>query len=178
MKKLIFLVLSLLGFMTMNVQAQISVGATVGLQVPTGDFADAANMGLGFTIIGKYMVKDNLALGASVGYSQFGTDKDGLNVNYSIIPITGLIEYHFGEGSLRPYVGADLGVYTLKTHIKFQGASTSDSKSNFGFAPTGGLIFGKSESLSFVVNAKYNYIMGDGNFDSWIGINFGAFFKL
>ena len=176
MKKVILVVFALVGFMTMNVQAQMAVGATVGLQVPMGDFAEGTNMGFGITVIGKYMVKDNLALGVSVGYSQFGTDVD--DVNFSIRPITGLVEYHFGTEGIRPYVGADVGVYTAKANIKSQGVNVSASESYLGFAPTGGVIFGKSESLSFMANVKYNVMLTDETSTGWIGINFGAIFQL
>jgi outer membrane protein W len=176
MKKVILVVLTLVGFMTMNVQAQMAVGGTVGLQVPVGDFAEGINMGFGITVIGKYMVKDNLALGASVGYSQFGTDIE--DVNLSIRPITGLVEYHFGTEGVRPYIGADVGVYTVKANVKSQGVNVSASESYLGFAPTGGLIFGKSESLSFVVNAKYHFVMSEGASTSWLGANFGVIFQL
>ena len=178
MNKVTLLILALFGFMTMNGQAQMSVAATVGLQVPLGDFATGRNMGLGFTIIGKYMVKDNLALGASVGFSQFSTDGVG-GVNISIMPITGLAEYHFGESSMRPYVGADLGVYTTTSSgVNGVGVNFSNSDSNFGFAPTVGLVFGKSESLTFMVNGKYNTIVGEGASSSWLGVNLGAIFQL
>ena len=176
MKKSILVVLALFGFMTMNAQAQMAVGGTVGLQVPVGDFGDEANIGFGFTIIGKYMVMDNLAVGASVGYSQFGTDFD--DINYSIRPITGLVEYHFGDASIRPYIGADVGVYTIKANVKTQGVKASVGDSFFGFAPTGGVTFGKSESLSFMINAKYNVMTTHDSPSSWLGVNFGAIFQL
>lgn len=176
MKKIILLVLALLSFMAMNAQAQMSVGATAGLQLPMGDFADGFKMGIGFNISGRYMLKDNLAVGANVGFTKFGGEVDGYSA--SIMPITGMVEYYFSEGSMRPFVGGDVGLYNYKINIDVAGFESSASETYLGFAPTGGVLIEKSESLSFIIKGKYHIVTTEGSSSSWLGVNAGVIFKL
>jgi hypothetical protein len=109
MKKIQIIAFVLLGFIAFNSQAQINVGATIGAQFPVGKFGDVFKTGFGFNAVGKYMLKENIAIGLNLGYTKFGTDYDGYSC--SMVPITGLFEYHFSFGNIEPYIGADLGIY-------------------------------------------------------------------
>jgi len=107
MKKLSALLFVLLCFFSYNVNAQIVGGATVGLQAPMGDFGDAAKLGVGINLTGKYMLKENMAVGLNLGYNRFGAEDFGfdeydIKATYSIIPITGLFEYHFTGKTVKP----------------------------------------------------------------------------
>ncbi|MBK7712184.1 MAG: outer membrane beta-barrel protein [Bacteroidales bacterium] len=186
MKKTLFLIVLFVGLIVSNVQAQLNFGATVGLQLPTGDMGDVLKTGFGLDLLGKYMVNDNLAVGVDVGWSRFGIDMSGYDLSGvdakgsgSYVPITALLEYHFGTGKVRPFLGANVGLYTAKVKVTVQGMSVSDSQTNFGFAPVGGIEYDIQDNLAFTANLKYNYILtGDDVNDAYIGINVGIIYKL
>ena len=157
-------------------QAQINVGATIGPQIPMGSFGDSFNVGFGFNAAGKYMLQENMAVGLNLGYSRFGTDSDGFSG--SMVPITGLFEYHFTSGKFKPYIGADLGLYRYGVKYEISGSTSKDSEIYFGFAPTGGVLYGLNENLSLCANLKLNYVIAEGDGVTWLGLNFGAFFKI
>ncbi len=81
--------------------------------------ADGMKTGFGFDLLGKYMLNENLAVGVDVGWARFGTEDLGLEEDVEasgsgLCPITALAEYHFGTGKVKPFVGADLGLYIFK----------------------------------------------------------------
>ncbi len=180
MRKIQILLVVVLAFLALNVNAQINIGATIGAQLPMGSFGDGYKTGFGFNAVGKYMLKENMAVGLNLGYSAFGSDVDG--VSSSMMPITGLFEYHFGSGALKPYVGADLGMYRFgyKMEMEIMGEKISESGSEMylGFAPTGGILYGMSDKLSLCANLKYNYVMSEGDAATFLGINVGIVYKI
>jgi len=185
MKKISILVFALLGFFAFNAQAQINVGATIGAQIPMGDFSNDLKTGFGINAVGKYMLNENMALGLNLGYSKFGTDIDGLSC--SMMPVTALFEYYFGDGNVKPFLGADLGLYNYNAKVEYtimgQSQSSSDSKSYLGFAPTVGILCDLNDNFSLLANLKYNYVMSkdDATGESaatWLGINVGAIFRI
>jgi hypothetical protein len=175
MKKIRLLLLALLGFIAITVQGQILGGITIGPQIPMGDLSDGFKVGFGFHVVGKYMLKENMAVGLNLGYSKFGSDYEG--VSCSFMPITGLFEYHFGTGNIKPYVGADLGLYNVGAKVKYMGISSSDSEIHLGFAPTGGVLYGLTDLLSLCGNLKYNLVFQDET-SSFLGINVGVIYKI
>ena len=174
MKKILLVAAMLLIFGI--AQAQINVGATIGVQIPTGNFGDGYKTGFGINAVGKYMLNENMAVGLNLGYSRFGTGVT--DFSSSMIPITGLFEYHFGTENIKPYIGADLGLYDYMVKIKFLGESSSDSKIFFGFAPTAGVLYGLNDNLSLCANLKYNYVTSEGDAATWLGINVGVVYKI
>jgi len=182
MKKISILIIALLGFIVFNSHAQINIGATVGVQIPTGTMADGMTTGFGFDIVGKYMLSENLAVGVDVGWARFGTEDLGLeqdvSASGSFIPLTGLIEYHFGTGKVKPFIGTDIGLYIFKVKASYMGISASTSQSYFGFAPLGGIEYDIKDNLAFTANLKYNFVLAEGDNVSYLGINVGIIFKL
>jgi hypothetical protein len=174
MKKTILIAAMLLAFVVS--QAQINVGATIGPQFPMGNFSDGFNTGFGFNVAGKYMLNENMAVGLNLGYSRFGTGETGYSG--SMIPVTGLFEYHFTGGKVEPYAGADLGLYNYGVRIKIGGVSSSDSKMYFGFAPTVGALYALNDKLSLCANLKLNCVLTPDNSATWLGLNVGAIFKI
>ena len=187
MKKTLFLIVVLVVILVPKAQAQINIGATVGLQIPTGSMGDVLKTGFGFDLLGKYMLNENVAVGLDIGWARYGIDLSGYDVpsgydvsgSGSYVPITALIEYHFGTGKVKPFLGADLGLYIAKAKVTVDGISVSESKTNFGFAPVGGIEYDIKDNLAFTANVKYNYILtGDDVNDAYFGINAGIIFKL
>jgi opacity protein-like surface antigen len=174
MKKTLLIAAMLLVFGV--TQAQIHVGATIGPQFPLGDFGDAAKAGFGLNVAGKYMLNENMAVGLNLGYTRFGTGVE--DFSYSMIPVTGLFEYHFGTGNIKPYAGADLGLYSFGVKFKIGDESSSDSKMYFGFAPTVGALYGLSDKLSLCANLKFNCVLSEGDASTWLGLNVGAIIKI
>jgi hypothetical protein len=156
MKKLSLLFLALFCFFSFSANAQFHGGATLGLQAPIGDFGDGANMGFGINLNGKYMFKENMAVGLNLGYNRFGAEIS--DVSFSMIPVTGLFEYHFGGDAIKPYVGE----------------SSSDSELYFGLSPVVGILYDLKENLKLCANIKMHNIFADGQTLSWFGINAGV----
>ena len=179
MKKVLILVFVLFGLGALNSQAQINVGATVGAQLPMGNFGDAYNTGFGFNLSGKYMLNDNMAVGLNLGYNAFGSEIEGFKS--SMMPITALFEYQFGDGPFKPYVGADLGLYIFgyKIEMTIMGQTIKESGSDmyFGFAPVAGVLYGLSDNLSLNGNLKYNFVMSEGDASTFLGINVGVVYS-
>jgi outer membrane protein W len=181
MKKVLVLIFAFLCIIVFNAQAQIDVGATIGLQIPTGSFGDGAKTGFGINLVGKYNLNSNIALGLNLGDQFFGmkdTGISGLSASASIVPITGLFEYHFGSGKVKPYLGADLGLYIVTAKAKYQGQTSSSTKTYFGFAPVGGILYGINEKLSFCANLKYTDVLSEVDSTTWLGINVGIIYKI
>jgi opacity protein-like surface antigen len=181
MRKTLILFVAFIGLIVFNTQAQINVGATVGVQIPTGSMADGMKTGFGFDLLGKYMLNDNLAVGLDVGWARFGAEDleyEDVEASGSFIPITALAEYHFGTGKVKPFAGIDLGLYIFKAKVSSQGYSVSTSDSYFGFAPLAGIEYDIKDNLAFTANLKYNYILIEEDDGSYLGINVGMIFKL
>lgn len=172
-KSLFVIVLALFA---MHSQAQIQGGVTVGAQLPMGDFGDAYNPGIGFHVQGKYLVNESIGVGLNVGYNYFGSDVE--NTSSGMLPITALLEYHFGTGDIKPYLGADVGLYNFSFKTKVLDEEISDSEMYFGFAPTGGVLYSLSDMLSLCANAKYNYVLSEDDATSWLGVNAGIIISL
>jgi len=183
MKKLSVILFVLLCFFYINANSQIVGGATIGLQAPSGDFADGVKMGFGINLTGKYFLKENMAVGLNLGYNRFGAEDYGwdeydIKATASMVPITGLFEYYFTGKSVKPYLGADLGLYRYGWKVKYEGESESDGEVYFGLAPTAGILYEISESLTFCANIKFHNVFGEGDTVSWFGINAGVIIPL
>jgi hypothetical protein len=177
MKKLSVLLFVLFCFFSYNVNAQIVGGATVGLQAPMGDFGDGAKMGVGINLVGKYMLNENMAVGSNLGYNRFGAEDVFSELGYdsfSIIPITGLFEYQFTGKSVIPYIGGDLGIYSVGS--KFEGNNVCELY--FGLGPVAGILYDISDNLTFCANIKLHNVFSDGDSTSWFGINAGVIIPL
>ena len=180
-KTLKFFFTACLLFAFISTEAQFNIGATVGVQIPTGSFGDGVKTGFGFNVLGKYILQEHLALGINLGYYGFGAKDvgvEGVKASAKAIPITALVEYIIGTSKTKPYIGADIGLFSLGAKASAQGISVSTSKSYFGLAPTAGVLVGLGDKMSLCVNGKYNSVVSEGGNTSWIGINAGLIFKL
>ncbi len=175
MKKLFFTAVIAL-MVVISANAQIKVGACLNVGMPMGDFADGSGLGVGLTAYGKYMVTDKVAVGAQIGAIRFG-EKDNNGVKTTIMPITGLVNYYFLTNKFMPYVGADLGIYSVKSEVSILNTTYSDTNSKIGLAPVIGMEYGISGNMYFDGNLKYNTIFAEGGSLSFLGINLGLVFK-
>lgn len=162
-------------FSQAEAQHPMHIGGEVGLQLPTGDFGDAANAGFGISGIFQYYLQPGLVIGGTIGYQSWGSDVDG--VSFSNIPIMALLNYYFTAQGMKPFIGVELGLNASSSEIKFFGISQSNSETNLGFSVLGGIETVLNEDLNLRVNAKYNIIFGDEN-TTFFGINAGLMYKL
>lgn len=166
--------LLLFSLFTVKADAQLAVSATIGPQVPTGDFGVVYGTGFGFTVTGRYFITDAFAIGLNLGYNHFNVT--GLSDFHSgLTPVTALLEYHLDLGRWQPYAGGDLGLYSYS--IKYKDplyGDQSDHQSYFGIAPTIGVAYEVADNFSVLANLKINDVFGDGGSLSWVGINVGA----
>ncbi|GAB4039176.1 hypothetical protein [Spirosoma jeollabukense] len=114
-------------------------------------------------------------LDVGIGVKAFGESRSfsaaGQTLEYSaaIIPITALIDYYFTEGVLRPYVGAEVGAYSVGTRIKFNGQESSKINStNAGVAPKVGLMLAVG-NLGIFAEGAYNIIFGNNDGSASVG---------
>lgn len=166
--------------------AQIKVGATAGLALPMGDFGDGWKMGFGGGVEGKYFLSDNLALGASLGYYAFSAkdvdidlkSEDASDPSFSVMPILATVDYFFANEGFKPFVGAGVGLFSMKSkvYVPFFGDVEATS-SELGVAPTVGFLYGISDKLDFNLNAKYNMIFTEGSSTTYLGVNAGVLFS-
>jgi outer membrane protein W len=178
MKK-IFLLFAFAALFSIKAQAQAQLGLHAGIGLP--DFGTPYSLGIGGGGNFKYLLNDNFALGANVSYYTFGAKSEykdaGLGA-MNLVPIHANAEYYFGDGSTKPFIGADLGVTLASNTSTFMGQEVSGSSTNFSFAPIVGVKFGLGDSVDLFGNAKYNVITGDGGSTNYVGINFGLLFNL
>jgi outer membrane protein W len=158
---------------TQKAAAQFSLGVHGSYFVPDAKGADGK---FGAGVQAKVFLGQQFAIGAgvkSIGEKSSGT---GYEFTNSIVPVTGMAEYYFSTGAIRPYLGAEAGVFfsTLKSEIL--GVTTKNTTSNFGVAPKFGLAI-PIGNLGIFAEGSYNFIFdkedasGNGsptnaNFDS------------
>jgi len=164
MKKLFILSLFVGMFQVKN-YAQISGGANLGTMISDGEAI------FGVTVNGKYELNDKLKVGANLGYFSKKTEFFGSSIRYSIMPITGLVEYKLIENKLNPYAGLDLGFYRF--------GIAGFSGTYLGLAPTTGINYEIDDKLSINGNFKFHYILSSElSSSSLININAGISYKL
>lgn len=175
MKKLCFIVASLVVFQ-MYSQAQkgdnkLMLGADVAL--PTGDFADLANVGGG--IMGKLLfgISSSDQITATTGITFHGGKSiDGipsdLKLTMRVIPILGGYRHNFNSLFIEPQVG--VGIFGATA--KYMGESDSNSDNGFAWA----VGFGYTKN-NFDTGIRYQSFEKDGSL-SLIGVHVGYTFSL
>ncbi len=86
----------------------------VGMAIPMGDIADAAEAGPSFSGAASYFLRPRLALRVEGALDMLGT-KGAIDPNFQILHVTGGIEYHLSDpmGSTTLAVDFGLGASTL-----------------------------------------------------------------
>lgn len=170
-----------------NVNAQISVSANLGLASNTEDPFYSRSQGwgsdgtLGLNLEVKYDISDALRVGASAGYYSKSNHVNNvfsygspIKISLYAMPICGLVEYSFSDGKFSPYAGANFGLYSFGARVD----GVSVSSGYFGLAPVVGANYSLSDNLAINANAKYHYVMYDGEASSLYSINVGVSFFL
>jgi hypothetical protein len=167
MKKL-FILLLLVG-MGMQAQAQLLLGAHVSRL----NNAEEGKWGGGLFI--KGLIGDRFAAGVNVkAYpQQFRSSTQVINgqeynvsVGNVVIPALATFDYRFGE-TVRPYIGADVGMYNTRTVVRYATAGfdrneSTNKKWYFGAAPKVGLEL-EVGPVGIFGQAQYNVLFGSGD---------------
>jgi opacity protein-like surface antigen len=158
----------------------MTIGAEVGVQVPTGNFGDIGGTGYGINANYSYYFQSNFSVNFSLGYYKWGTKTDfqGVDITFSDVPFLGGIQYIFKGSDFHPYIGLEIGFHFTSTNYDYVvtgfGLNKSDSDTRFGFSPIVGIIFPASKEMDIRANLKYNVIDNGNHF----GINAGIIYYL
>lgn len=139
-----------------SASAQFNVEIGISGQLPQGDFADAYDLGVGFSLEPRITISDQLDAGLYLGSLAFAggdlaaASGGGATASSSIdaaaiVPVLATGTYRIIDAKVTPYVGAGLGMYFSRTAAADAGGSTVDDTTNsdFGFAARGGLFLGR-----------------------------------
>ncbi|GAB3164289.1 outer membrane beta-barrel protein [Telluribacter humicola] len=147
-----------------NANAQLAVGVQGGVFKSTADNAKSyPGGGINF----KYFVNDNVALGVAgrIYSERLNYDFSGGPTRFvnNITPVTLTADFLLTDGFVRPYLGADAGVYFQNFRVnQNENQLIKTSASNFGLAPRGGILF---DFGRVGLNAEFAYhaIFGNQN---------------
>ncbi|MGN6491453.1 MAG: hypothetical protein ACTHLE_05605 [Agriterribacter sp.] len=177
MKRRLLFLLSATAFLILVSTTSFSQ-VQIGVHGSRLEGSGASQWGFGGNI--KFLLADKFAIGASVK----GYPKDMKTENFSmggnnykvargntIVPVTGSVDYYFGQAPIRPYLGADVGAYFTQyvfSMTQNNGSSsyynTSNKKTYFGAAPRAGLNV-ELGPVGIFGQAGYNFLFGSGDRD-------------
>ena len=158
-----------------NAHAQVGLGVSAGLSMPTGDFGKTVKSGYSVNgLIGFTMPMSPIGLRGEVGYNAWdGKASVGLNgVKASSLSGTGNVVLQVpGMIVAKPYVIGGVGAHRFKLDDGTSNASTT----KFGWNVGGGLNFGLG-TLATMVEARYVTINGNGGSVNYVPVTFGIMF--
>ena len=174
MKKQLIHSLAVMAFLltvSSAVHAQFSLGLQGGIaKSNVEDSKTVAGGGVNLRVF----TSPNFAFGVAGKIYADGSDYtvagQTISTTGTLTPVTGTLDYYFLDGFLRPYVGADAGVYFSKYDAKYNGNTFLESSkhSNFGAAPRAGIIFAFG-NLGIQVEGIYHFVFGNKNHDATTG---------
>lgn len=136
-----------------------------GSVFPTADEPNSDALHGGGANVKYFVIKDRLALGGGIQYygrtsagTFFGADYE---LSTYVLPIHTLAEYYFSKSDnmLRPYLGADIGVYMFGVSGAINGAEFEpDPDLYFGLAPKIGIQLNISQQLGAFGELGYNIV--------------------
>jgi len=162
----------------------MAVGGQLGLGLPMGDFGDSYSTGIGLCGIFHYEVQPNIRLTGTLGYYSFGVITNSFVTEGSLktIPILVGARYNFGTGDFNSYAGAEIGIHMISATIKsvniLGSKESTNSETDFGFAPMIGFYYPLSSKMNLDVNLKFVFINGDLISYSHLGLNAGIMIPL
>jgi len=156
--------------------AQVGVGVSAGLSMPTGDLGDSYKSGYSVNgLIGVTMPLSPIGFRGEVGYNSWdgksGTLADGSTAS-SLSGTANVILQVPGMIVAKPYVIGGLGY----NHLKFDaGSNLSTTENKLGWNVGGGLNFGLG-TLSTMLEARYVTINAEGGSIHYVPVTFGIMF--
>lgn len=155
--------------------AQVGVGVSAGLSMPTGDFGDAFKSGYSVNgLVGVTMPMSPVGFRGEVGYNSWD-GKSGVANGVTASSLSGTANVVLqvpGMIVAKPYVIGGLGYHRMKIDA---GGLGNDSQSKLGWNVGGGLNFGLG-TLSTMLEARYVTVNTDGGSTHYVPITFGIMF--
>jgi opacity protein-like surface antigen len=157
--------------------AQVGVGVSAGLSLPTGDFNKEVKSGYSVNgLIGFTMPLSPLGFRGEVGYNSWDgkadADLDGATVS-SLSGTANLVLQVPGMIVAKPYLIGGVGAHRFKFDIG--GNEDGYNKTNFGWNVGAGLNFGLG-TLSTMLEARYVTINADPGSRHYVPVTFGIMF--
>lgn len=90
-----------------------------------------------------------------------------------IMPVTFGADYRFLDGNLHPFVGMNLGLYSIGSRARFGGTTMSSSVSSFGLYPKVGMNYEFTDNLMLDVALKYHVFFSKSGAAKATGMAFG-----
>jgi hypothetical protein len=193
MKKIILLLAVMFVFLVTNAQLNVKAGLTANL--PFRKMGQYYAGGPGVDVNVKYIIANKWGIGISSGFQHFFAKDWGDiydDINFNIVPVRAWASYYLGTGSVKSYLGCELGLnmteltYTFDFYDAYQGytyeISSEYSSTRFGIAPLIGIQIDLGSLLALDINTKINLInkVGDDapkQTATYLGANIGLVFK-
>ncbi len=137
-----------------------NLGANAGLT----QFFDGGPTGFGLEIFPGYALTDELVLEGEVGFHRGAQN----GVRTRILPFMVGAQYRIDAGSLRPFVGAHMGMNSISINTKIEGVEVfginlSASTTKFGLDVGGGFDYMLSETLGVGLAVWFDTIFASGS---------------
>jgi|SRR5690606_9627112 len=154
MKKLILGVATVVAMMfTVQANAQENIfSAGLELALPMGDFGDAANLGYGVSAQYEFGLTDRIGLNLNAGVLMYAMEGDGFSFTHVPIQVGG--RFYLSESREGLFLGVKAGVHIGMSKVDdmevagFTIEGSSDSNTNFSFAPEVGYFLTENISLA------------------------------
>jgi outer membrane protein W len=153
---------------------QMSIGGGLGLLTPMGQNSGSNQFGL--NLMGRYEINDDLYMGVNIGYYQKSNNQTVLGTTFKSsvfsLPVSLTGQYLFLRDDFRPYISADLGLFTMGA--RFNGASSSASY--LSIAPGTGARYALNKELSLDFSVRYNILFISNNTTGILATNIGLLY--
>ncbi len=159
------------------------IGGFGGVGIPMSDLSDVGTMGLHLGATGTYMLREDIGVGAEVGWQGFGGSDDferalsaqlgtSAEVSHSALPLLAHGMYMFPGGyNITGYGKLALGLYRVHTKLDAGAFSSDDSDIALGFAFGGGANFKVNETLAWGLQGTYHYAGTEGEPTNWVALS-------
>ena len=182
--KKIALIIALATVGTFSAEAQISIGGSLGVNMPLSDFGDSKtgfSTGLGIGLQGRYDLNDNMKVGLNTGYYSFSAQVSD-KITFRVIPVVAVFDYYLMTEGVKPYVGLDFGMYLGQLALDGK-TDDIDPINKFGIAPHAGVAYEVNDMLDVFGNVGYNMIFNkdDANGEkdiTYLAINLGVSYSI
>jgi len=158
--------------------AQVGVGVSAGLSMPTGDFGKTFKSGYSVNgLIGVTMPLSPIGFRGEVGYNSWDGKSDvadGVTAS-SLSGTANVVLQVPGMIVAKPYVIGGLGYHRLKLDAGNVANLGNDTQSKLGWNVGGGVNFGLG-TLATMVEARYVTVNTEGGSTHYVPITFGIMF--
>jgi opacity protein-like surface antigen len=158
-----------------SARAQVGVGVSAGLSMPTGNFGKAFKSGYSVNgLIGFAMPMSPIGFRGEVGYNSWdgksSAGADGITAS-SLSGTANVVLQVPGMVVAKPYVIAGVGEH----RVKLDDGTNSDTESKMGWNVGGGLKFGLG-TLNTMIEARYVTVNTSGESLHYVPVTFGIMF--